>query len=89
MKTDNVNHPSHYNNGGIECIDAIEAATKGLDGCMAFDIGNAIKYLWRFKDKNGAEDLRKSIWYIQHAIDLYEEKKEDPANERIQHASTE
>ena len=44
-----VNHPAHYNAGGIECIDALEAATIGLEGIEAFCTANAIKYLWRWK----------------------------------------
>lgn len=59
-----VNHPSHYNQGGIECIDAIKAATANLTGEEAFCTGNALKYLWRWKEKNGIEDLDKAIWYI-------------------------
>lgn len=59
-----VNHPSHYNQGGIECIDAIKSATCDLNGLEAFCTGNAIKYLWRWKEKNGVEDLNKAIWYI-------------------------
>lgn len=59
-----VNHPFHYNQGGIECIDAIKAATANLTGEEAFCTGNALKYLWRWKEKNGIEDLDKAIWYI-------------------------
>jgi len=62
---DNVNNPTHYNQGGIECIDAIEAATSKLTGFEGFCVGNAIKYLWRFKLKNKEEDLEKAIWYIR------------------------
>ena len=65
---DNVNHPAHYTSGGIECIDAIEAATEGLEAGEAYCIGNAIKYLWRWKKKGGVEDLAKAIWYIQRVI---------------------
>ena len=60
-----VNHPAHYNIGSIECIDALAAATSGLEGIEAFCTANAIKYLWRWKWKNGAEDLDKAIWYIE------------------------
>lgn len=56
---DAVNHPSHYTQGNIECIDAIEAATAELTGIEAVCTGNAIKYLWRWKQKNGVEDLKK------------------------------
>lgn len=63
---DMVNHPAHYTNGSIECIDALAAATEGLQGVEAFCTANAIKYLWRWKWKNGAQDLDKAIWYINH-----------------------
>ena len=62
------NHPPHYNAGGIECIDALEAATSGLQGIEAFCTANAIKYLWRWKLKNGEEDLQKAVWYINRLI---------------------
>ena len=68
MMSDNVNHPSHYTQGGIECIEALEAATVNLKGIEAVCTANAIKYLWRWKDKNGAEDLNKAIWYIKKLI---------------------
>ena len=63
-----VNHPSHYNQGGIEAIDAIAAACVGLEGEEAFCTGNAIKYLFRWKHKNGKEDLEKAIWYINRML---------------------
>ena len=67
-KSSNVNHPSHYNKGGIEAIDAIAAACAGLEGEEAFCTGNAIKYLFRWKYKNGKEDLEKAIWYINRML---------------------
>ena len=73
--TDNVNHPAHYTAGGIECIDAIAAATEGLQGIEAVCTANAIKYLWRWRKKNGAEDLKKAIWYINR---LLQDVKFDP-----------
>ena len=66
---DIVNHPPHYTAGGIECIDALEAATIELHGIEAVCTANAIKYLWRWKMKNGTEDLKKAIWYINRIID--------------------
>lgn len=60
---DNIN-PNHYKQGGIECIDALEAATVNLKGIEAVCTANAIKYLWRWKEKNGKEDLHKAQWYI-------------------------
>ena len=68
MMSDNVNHPSHYTQGGIECIEALEAATVNLKGIEAVCTANAIKYLWRWKEKNGKEDLKKAIWYIKKLI---------------------
>lgn len=66
---DYVDHPSHYQTDkGIEVIDVIEAFTEKLTGVVAFDIGCALKYLCRWSKKNGVEDLRKAIWYLEHAI---------------------
>ena len=65
---DTVNQPAHYTAGSIECIDALEAATTGLEGIEAVCTANAIKYLWRWKRKNGVEDLRKARWYIERLI---------------------
>lgn len=65
---DNVNHPEHYTAGGVECIDALEAAIVGLEGIEAYCTANAIKYLWRWKRKNGTEDLQKARWYIDRLI---------------------
>lgn len=65
VKEDVINHPSHYTQGGIEAIDAIAAATCNLKGIEAVCTGNAIKYLWRWKEKNGIEDLRKASWYVK------------------------
>jgi hypothetical protein len=65
-KPDNVNHPPHYNQGGIECIEAIKAALG--DGFTAYLRGNVLKYLWRCEHKGGTEDLRKAAWYLDRAI---------------------
>ena len=70
--SDSVNQPAHYTAGGIECIDALEAATHGLEGQEAFCTANAIKYLWRWKRKNGAEDLKKARWYIERLLSAIE-----------------
>jgi hypothetical protein len=63
-----VNQPPHYTSGKVECIDALEAATVELKGLDAVCTANAIKYLWRWKQKNGVEDLRKARWYIDKLI---------------------
>jgi len=72
---DIVNHPSHYTQGKIECIDAIEESTKGLLGIAAVCVANIIKYIWRYKFKNGTEDLKKARWYLDKLIDHEEQTK--------------
>lgn len=63
-----INHPEHYTAGSIECIEAIAAATVGLQGIEAACTANAIKYMWRWKRKGGTKDLEKAIWYIQYLL---------------------
>lgn len=59
---DNVDHPKHYNQhpSGIECIEIVRH--------MTFNLGNAIKYIWRADFKNGLEDIKKAIWYLEDEI---------------------
>lgn len=71
--SDMVNHPNHYTAGKVECIEALEAATVNLSGLEAVCTGNAIKYLWRWQQKNGVEDLKKARWYIDRMISRLEE----------------
>lgn len=61
---DPVNKPVHYNQAGIECIDAIEAMTEKMSGNIAPHAANVLKYLWRCEYKNGLEDIRKAKWYL-------------------------
>lgn len=68
MANDPVNHPSHYTKSKIESIDVIAAATVNLTGIEAHCTGCAMKYPYRWKDKNGVQDLEKAIWYIQFLI---------------------
>jgi len=65
--SDNVNSPSHYNQAGIECIDAIKASLG--DGYQDYCKGNVVKYLWRYKYKNGIEDLKKAQWYLNSMVE--------------------
>ena len=69
IEPEEVNHPSRYNHHGIETIDVIKAWTEGCDGVYAFCIGNAIKYLSRWQEKGGIEDIKKAIWYLQWVVD--------------------
>lgn len=65
----NVSHPSHYQSEtGLEVIDVIEAFTFNLKGIEATDTGNIIKYICRWKGKNGLQDLKKAQWYLSHLI---------------------
>lgn len=73
-KPDMVNHPSHYNHGGIECIDAIKSATVNKMGIEAVCVANVIKYLFRYETKNGLEDVRKATWYLNRLIKELEDK---------------
>lgn len=60
---DAVDHPKHYNShpSGVECIDITEH--------MNFNLGNAMKYIWRADEKfNAIEDLKKAAWYIDREI---------------------
>lgn len=66
---DNVNHPSHYETNGVECIVAMEAA-QGVGAVQDFCICNAFKYIWRHKHKNGVEDIRKAVWYLTKWLEL-------------------
>lgn len=72
---DNVNHPSHYqSDSGLEVIDVIKAFTKDLIGMEAVCTGNAIKYILRWKKKNGVEDLKKARWYLDYLIKSIEKE---------------
>ena len=68
--TDLVNHPPHYTKGKIEVIEFIE------DQQLDYVEGNIIKYVCRYKYKNGLEDLKKAMWYLQRRIDDLDQCKE-------------
>tara|TARA_R100000654_G_scaffold56917_1_gene83311 strand:- start:1736 stop:2044 length:309 start_codon:yes stop_codon:yes gene_type:complete len=72
-KDDMVNHPPHYNKAGIETIDAIKAMTG--DGFEFYLQGNIMKYLWRYRYKNGVEDLKKAEWYLAKLIEVVDVPK--------------
>jgi hypothetical protein len=81
--SDMVNHPSHYmSETGLEAIDVIEAFTFDLKGIEAVCTGNALKYLCRWKSKNGVEDLKKAEWYLNRLIEHVEKlEKENECHE--------
>lgn len=71
--------PSYYDKGGVECAVAIASAV-GDAGYEGFLVGNILKYLWRYQDKNGLEDLQKAHWYLEELIDkvaIDEDEKEE------------
>lgn len=75
---DNVNHPQHYQSkSGLETIDVIEAFTEGLVGGEATNTGNVLKYMCRWKSKNGLEDLNKARWYLDRLIGIVEKRDEE------------
>lgn len=64
-----VSHPNHYqSDSGLEVIDVIRAFTAELNGIEAVDTANVIKYICRWKKKNGLQDLKKAMWYLQDLI---------------------
>jgi len=75
----NAINPAHYSSGDIECIDAIKAQMT-QDEFLGYLRGNNIKYLWRYRQKGGAEDLRKAQWYLNRLISEFEL---DPFNDPL------
>lgn len=74
--SDVVNHPKHYTQGGIECIECIKAAVTNKVGIEAVCVANVIKYLFRYEEKNGIEDVRKAKWYIERLLKELEESQQ-------------
>ena len=66
---DMVEHPRHYTQGGIECIDAMKSAF-GADELAVYCKIAAFKYIWRCELKNGSEDVKKAIWYLNKFLEL-------------------
>lgn len=71
MRIDMVNHPPHYNEGEVECIDAIASAL-GKEGFKAYLTGNVIKYLWRYRSKGGKQDIEKANWYADRLLGTFD-----------------
>lgn len=64
---DLVNHPPHYKQGDVECIDAIQSALTPEE-FRGYCKGNSLKYIWREKHKGQDESLKKAIWYLNRAL---------------------
>jgi hypothetical protein len=71
--TDNVNHPAHYGQGKIECIEYIQDFLTH-DEFVGYLRGNIAKYLHRWRYKNGLEDLHKAQWYLNRLVQVQEER---------------
>jgi len=71
---DMVNSPPHYNNGDIECIDAIKESMTP-EAFKGYLKGNIQKYIWRYENKKGVEDLKKAQWYLNRLIKTIEKTK--------------
>ena len=69
--TDYVNHPPHYATGKFELIDVM-VETQGAEAVKNFCICNAFKYIYRHKNKNGLEDIKKAIWFLEKFVELEE-----------------
>jgi hypothetical protein len=84
---DMVNNPKHYEGAyGMKTIDVIEEFTADLNGIEATDTGNIIKYILRWKKKNGLQDLKKARWYLNHLIDHIEKHENTiPVTEEESH----
>ena len=63
IQDDQVNHPSHYTDGSIECIEALEAELTA-DEYRGYMKGNIAKYIWRERMKGGVQSLKKAQWYL-------------------------
>lgn len=73
-----VSHPPHYQSeSGLEVIDVIEAFTSDLNGAEAVCTGNALKYICRWKKKNGLQDLKKAVWYLNRLINRIEKSEKE------------
>ena len=81
----NAINPAHYQKGGVECIEAIEASMS-KEAFKGFLKGNCIKYIYRYENKNGAEDLKKAEWYLLRLIALREDE-ETMAKETMRESS--
>lgn len=76
--SDNIN-PDHYKSStSLECIEAMQIAF-GREAVLHFCLCNAFKYIWRWKNKNGIEDLDKAQWYIRKGLDILNDNETSPA----------
>lgn len=72
--SDPINHPVHYNSSPSHCECGRKIECIDVTRHMGFALGNAIKYIWRSEHKNGLEDIKKAVWYLNDYI-AYKERK--------------
>lgn len=77
--SDPVNHPTHYTKGGVECIDAIRASMTD-EAFAGYCKGNVMKYIFRYENKGGVEDLNKAAvylkWLVETAMKIRKEQEQ-------------
>lgn len=73
----NVNHPTRYTKGAVECIDALDAAVVGKPPDEAICVANVIKYLWRYEEKEPLRSLKSAEWYLKRLIAKVEKRCDD------------
>ena len=81
---DQINHPRHYTTGGVECIEAIKASMTPpeFEGYLK---GNCLKYLWRYRNKDGVVSLQKCEWYLRRLIGELQNKDAESCKEGMAH----
>lgn len=85
---DDINHPKRYIKGGMECIDAIEAAISNLPGKEGFLVGQIIRYVWRYREKDSLSSLEKAEWYLKRLIEKVKLEELGKAFARIEESET-
>ena len=89
QKIETVNHPLHYQTrSGLEAIDVMEAFTEDLRGDEAVNTASVLKYICRWKQKNGLEDLKKARWYLDRLIEHVEKKDKAALDEAVHMLNT-
>jgi hypothetical protein len=81
IKDKAVYNPSHYNQGKVEVIDIIEDAVKGAEPFEAVCLANVLKYMLRYRYKNGVQDIEKSLWYTNKLLSEVKRQAKDKTND--------
>jgi hypothetical protein len=76
-KHDAINHPPHYNNSPAHCVCGRRIECIDITRHMSFNLGNVVKYIWRYEHKDGLEALLKARWYLKDAIENYPQEQRE------------